>query len=58
MVSTEPIAPHNPLLKAPNCLLTPHIAWAAQESRARLMRSTAENIRAFLAGTPTNVVND
>ena len=58
VVSTEPIAPQNPLLKAPNCLLTPHMAWAAQESRARLMRSPAETIRAFLAGAPTNGVND
>lgn len=57
VVSTEPIDAQNPLLNAPNCLLTPHMAWAALESRTRLMQATAENIRSFLAGTPTNMVN-
>jgi glycerate dehydrogenase len=47
----------NPLLTARNCLLTPHLAWAAREARQRLMQTTAENIRHFLAGTPQNVVN-
>ena len=57
VVSREPILSENPLLKAPNCFLTPHIAWAAKESRARLLHIAAENLRAFLAGTPQNVVN-
>ncbi|MBQ6431172.1 MAG: D-2-hydroxyacid dehydrogenase [Oscillospiraceae bacterium] len=57
VVSREPIAADNPLLAAPNCFLTPHVAWAPYETRVRLHRITAENIRAFLAGTPQNVVN-
>jgi glycerate dehydrogenase len=57
VVSTEPIAPDNPLLKAPNITITPHIAWAATEARRRLMAVTVQNITAFLAGKPINVVN-
>lgn len=57
VVSTEPIRPDNPLLTAKNCILTPHISWGAKESRERIMDATAENIRAFLAGAPINVVN-
>lgn len=57
VVSKEPIAADNPLLTAPNCFLTPHIAWAPYETRVRLHRVTAENIRLFLAGTPQNIVN-
>ena len=57
VVSTEPIRPDNPLLKAKNCIITPHISWAPKESRRRIMDITAENIRAFLNGTPQNVVN-
>lgn len=57
VVSKEPIAADNPLLAAPNCFLTPHIAWAPFETRVRLHEITAENIRAFLNGTPQNVVN-
>ena len=57
VVSTEPIAPNNPLLSAPNCLLTPHMAWASLESRKRLMNATATNIEAFGANNPVNVVN-
>jgi glycerate dehydrogenase len=57
VVSHEPIRPDNPLLKAPNCLITPHIAWSTLAARRRLMQSTAENVRAFLAGQPINVVN-
>lgn len=56
VVSKEPIAADNPLLSAPNCILTPHIAWAPRETRERLHRITVENIRAFLAGNPQNVV--
>ena len=57
VVSTEPIKGDNPLLTAKNCLITPHISWAAQAARQRIMDITADNIRAFLAGTPINVVN-
>lgn len=57
VVSSEPIKGDNPLLGAKNCIITPHIAWAPKESRARLMDIAVENFRAFLAGAPTNVVN-
>ena len=57
VVSREPIAADNPLLSAPNCYLTPHIAWAPTQTRQRLHRIAAENLRAFLAGSPQNVVN-
>ena len=57
VVSTEPIKEDNPLLDAPNCITTPHISWAAKESRQRIMDITADNIRAFIEGNPKNVVN-
>lgn len=57
VVSTEPIRGDNPLLKAKNCLITPHISWAAQASRQRIMDITVSNIQAFLSGSPVNVVN-
>ena len=57
VVSTEPIRPDNPLLKAKNCVITPHISWAPKESRQRIMDCTAANIKAFLDGRPVNVVN-
>ena len=57
VVYTEPIREDNPLLKAKNCIITPHISWAPKESRQRIMDVTTENIRAFLAGRPQNVVN-
>ena len=57
VVSTEPIREDNPLLKAKNCIITPHISWAAQAARQRIMDITADNIRAFIAGQPVNVVN-
>lgn len=57
VVSVEPIRTDNPLLGAPNCLITPHIAWAPTEARMRLMGILAENIRQFQAGSPVNVVN-
>lgn len=50
----EPPRPDNPLYRAPNCLITPHLAWAARETRERLLRIAADNLRAFLAGTPQN----
>jgi glycerate dehydrogenase len=57
VITTEPIRPDNPLLKAPNITITPHIAWAALAARRRLTKITAENVAAFLAGKPINVVN-
>ncbi len=57
VVSVEPIRDDNPLLQAKNCLLTPHMAWAAVEARRRLMQTTADNIAAFISGTPIHVVN-
>lgn len=57
VLETEPALENNPLLKAKNCCITPHIAWAAQETRARLLHILEDNIRAYLNGTPQNVVN-
>lgn len=57
VLSTEPPAPTNPLLTARNCLITPHVAWATRNARRRLIETSAENVRAFLAGQPQNVVN-
>ena len=57
VVSTEPIRGDNPLLKARNCFITPHISWAAQAARQRIMDITADNIKAFIEGKPVNVVN-
>lgn len=56
VVTREPIDPDNPLLKARNCIITPHIAWATAEARERLMAATVENVAAFAAGKPINVV--
>ena len=57
VVSEEPMKADNPLLGAPNCLLTPHIAWAATETRQRLLDIVIANIRCFIAGCPQNVVS-
>lgn len=57
VVSTEPISDDNPLLSAKNCIITPHISWAPKESRQRIMDCTCDNIEAFLAGHPQNMVN-
>lgn len=57
VVSSEPIRGDNPLLKAKNCLITPHISWAPKESRQRIMDCAVENVKAYLAGEPVNVVN-
>ena len=57
VVSTEPIRGDNPLLKAKNCIITPHISWAPKESRQRIMDCAVQNAKAFLAGAPVNVVN-
>lgn len=57
VVSSEPISADNPLLRAKNCIITPHIAWAPQESRARLLNCAIDNLKSFLANSPVNVVN-
>lgn len=57
VVSSEPIKSDNPLLKAKNCIITPHISWAAYESRKRLMGIAVKNLRDFKNNTPQNVVN-
>ena len=53
----EPARADHPLLSAPGCLITPHVAWASVEARRRLLGICAANLRAFLAGSPQNVVN-
>lgn len=57
VLSVEPPPPGNPLFTAKNCLITPHIAWATRAARARLLDEVVGNLRAFLGGTPRNVVN-
>ena len=57
VVSTEPIKGDNPLLKAKNCLITPHISWAAQAARQRIMDITVNNVKSYIDGKPVNVVN-
>ena len=56
VLSVEPPHEDNPLFKAKNCIITPHIAWATQEARTRLMSMAVENLEAYLNGAPTNVV--
>jgi len=57
VVSAEPINPNNPLLSAPNCIITPHMAWAPIEARQRILDITVESIQGYLSGKPVNVVN-
>lgn len=57
VLSEEPPRPGNPLLKAENCIITPHVAWATFEARSRLMKIAVNNVRSFLEGRPVNVVN-
>ena len=57
VVSTEPIKADNVLLKAKNCIITPHISWATKEARERIMQTTADNVESVIKGAPQNVVN-
>jgi glycerate dehydrogenase len=57
VLSSEPPPADNPLLRAKNCVITPHNAWGTRAARARLIRIAVENIRAYLTGNPRNVVN-
>jgi len=56
-VRNEPISMDNPLLSAKNCYITPHISWAAVECRQRLIDYSLDNLKAYLDGNPTNIVN-
>lgn len=56
VLSVEPPSADNPLLLAANCIITPHIAWATKEARARLMETAVSNLQAYLQGSPINVV--
>lgn len=57
VITTEPPKEDNPLLSAPYCYLTPHIAWATKEARTRLLNTCIRNIKAFIDGEPINQVN-
>lgn len=57
VLKQEPPPLHHPLLSARNCIVTPHLGWASREARQRLIDESVENVRAFLAGSPRNVVN-
>ena len=57
VVSTEPIRGDNPLLKAKNCVITPHMSWASKGSRQRIMNTSVDNLKAYVEGTLINVVN-
>ncbi|MBP3710352.1 MAG: D-2-hydroxyacid dehydrogenase [Treponema sp.] len=57
VVAVEPIKDNNPLLTAKNCIITPHISWASKESRRRIVEMSEDNVKAYVAGRPINVVN-
>ena len=57
VIEYEPMRPDCPLINARNCIITPHSAWAPLETRRRLVSIVNSNIKAFLNGTPENVVN-
>jgi len=57
VLSTEPPSAENPLLYAPNCLITPHVAWTSLPARQRLLQTSVDNVRALLENSPIHVVN-
>ena len=57
VLTQEPPPPDHPLLQAKNCVITPHVAWATREARARLIQTVADNLKCFLEGRPQNVVS-
>ena len=57
VLASEPPPAEHPLLRAKNCIITPHLAWATRGARLRLMKVGVENVRAFLSGRPQNIVN-
>lgn len=57
VLSIEPPSQGNPVFTAKNCIITPHIGWATKEARMRLMNASANNLSAFIQGTPINVIN-
>ena len=58
VLSKEPPVPDNPMLSAKNCIITPHIAWASVEARGRILATTVDNVKAYLAGEPQNQVGN
>jgi glycerate dehydrogenase len=58
VLSLEPPEKNNSLLKAKNCFVTPHIAWATRAARERLLKVVIDNVASFLTGKPQNVVNE
>jgi glycerate dehydrogenase len=57
VLSVEPPPADHPLLSVPSCRITPHMAWASIEARSRLLSISIDNVRAFLSGRPSNVVD-
>jgi glycerate dehydrogenase len=57
VLSVEPPSADNPLLTAPNTIITPHLGWASPEARQRCLNISIENLKAFIDGNPQNVVN-
>ena len=57
VLKKEPPLPDNPLVKAKNTVITPHVAWASREARERLIAISVDNVRSFLEGNPVNKVN-
>ncbi len=58
VLRSEPMSGNCPLLGAKNCIITPHVAWAALETRERLVKTVVENLKAYIGGSPVNTVTD